>query len=111
MTMKKSPRFLFLGRDVEAVQTGSVSYPDVFTGPVSDGEITAAANTDKVWIRLPGREDSYETSMPWPRPTDGLVQIAPAVLEAVKADRDQNDNVLRQLRQELDAFLDKDDAE
>lgn len=44
--------------------------------------------------------------MPWPAQGDGLVELAPAVLEAVKmADPDESDNVLRHLRHTVEAFL------
>ncbi len=108
--IKKSPRFLFLNNGVETVQVGADRFQDVFSGPASTGEIAASTGPGKVWIRLPGDDISYETSMASPTPEQGLVEIAPAVLEAVKqADPDQNDNVRRQLRRELEAFLSNND--
>ncbi|WP_173079824.1 hypothetical protein [Phytohabitans rumicis] len=104
--IKKSPRFLFLGSDVEAVAIGPDSYKDVFSGPADGGAITASGVGGQVWIYLPGRDEPYETSMAWPGPGEHLLEIAPAVLEAVvQADPNQSDNVLRQLRHEVEAYM------
>lgn len=101
---KLSPRFLFCGASVKAVQDGPDSFHDILPAP--GGDLTAANGSRKVNIQLPGRGVWYETSMDWPSSGEGLVEIAPAVLEALdKADPHQSDNTLRQLRDHVVDFL------
>jgi hypothetical protein len=104
--IKKSPRFVFLGNDVEAVPIGPDTYKDVLSSRADGDTVTASGLGGQVWIRLPGREEPYETSMAWPAPGEPLLEVAPAVLEAlVEADPDESDNVLRQLRREVEAYM------
>ena len=106
MIMKKSHRFLFLGADVEVAQTGPDSFQDVWTDPVNDDTGTATNLTGNVRITLPGQITSCETSVSWPSPGDGLVDLAPAVLEALdQVDPRQEDQTLRELRHAVEKYL------
>jgi hypothetical protein len=104
--MKKSHSFLFLGGDVEVVQVGPDSFEDVWTDPESGDKITAKNLTANVRIKLPGQSASYETRVPWPAAGEALVELAPAVLEALDyVDPHQDDNSLRDLCRAVEEYL------
>ncbi len=105
-TIETSPRFVYLGGPMEAYEAGPDEVLDVFRLSNGDGVGHASQFVRKVRIRLPGGEPVV-TSLEWPQPgTSRPVEIAPAVLEALdQADPDEDDNVLRALRSEVEGFL------
>lgn len=101
-----SPRFVFLGQQLESVQTGPDRYADAYPS-AENPTFRAGETTGLVVIEPPGGKGSYVSSLPWPTSGSSPGEIGSAVLDVLRmVDRYEDKNVLRELGKEIEDFLD-----